>query len=125
MTAIRQLTTVEQWNETLRRSGDRPVLVFKHSTQCPISAGAHEALLHYVEDTGRAGQAPCEFAIVHVIEDRPVSNAIAEATGIKHESPQAILLRDGEPLWHASHWTITYDFLSEKLGKPEENLPTG
>ncbi|OUM98724.1 MAG: hypothetical protein BAA02_09255 [Paenibacillaceae bacterium ZCTH02-B3] len=124
MTAIRQLTTVEQWQETLRRSGDRPVLVFKHSTRCPISAGAHEALTQYAEDAGRAGQAPCEFAIVHVIEDRPVSNAIAEATGIRHESPQAILLKDGRPVWHASHWTITYDFLSEKLGKPAEN-PAG
>jgi len=125
MTAIRQLTTVEQWDEALRRSGEKPVLVFKHSTQCPISAGAREALQRYVDDAGRAGTAPCEFAVVHVIENRPVSNAIAEATGVKHESPQAILLRDGKPVWHASHWTITYEFLSEKLGNPAENHPAG
>jgi bacillithiol system protein YtxJ len=122
MTTVRQLTTVGEWEEALRRSHERPLLVFKHSTRCPISAGAHEALHRYLAD---AQPADYEVAIVHVVEDRPVSNAIAEATGIKHESPQALLLRDGKPVWHASHWTITYEFLSDKLGRPAENPPSG
>jgi bacillithiol system protein YtxJ len=44
---------------------------------------------------------------VRVIEERPVSLALAERVGVKHESPQAILIRDGRPLWHASHGAIT------------------
>lgn len=115
MTRIRQLTNVEQWQEVFHSSKERPLLVFKHSTSCPISAGAHEEFAHYVEDSEQAG---VDFAIVHVIEDRPVSNAIADTLGVKHQSPQAILVKDGKPEWDESHWRITYDFLTDKLGKP-------
>jgi bacillithiol system protein YtxJ len=38
---------------------------------------------------------------------RNVSTAIAERTGIRHESPQAIVLKDGKPVYHASHYDVT------------------
>ncbi|MBB6671120.1 bacillithiol system redox-active protein YtxJ [Cohnella nanjingensis] len=116
MAEAKRLTTLEQWEEALNGSAARPLLLFKHSTQCPISAGAHEELQHYMAD---ATAAPMDFAIVHVIEERPVSNAIAETLGVQHKSPQAILVQDGKPQWDESHWRITYDFLSEKLGAPQ------
>lgn len=115
MPGISQLTNLAQWHDAVQGSSQRPLLVFKHSTSCPISAGAHEALQHYVED---AAGTDVDFVIVHVIEDRPVSNAIAEELGVQHKSPQAILVQDGRSVWNDSHWNITYDFLSEKLGKP-------
>ncbi|BBI34568.1 bacillithiol system redox-active protein YtxJ [Cohnella abietis] len=118
MTNIQQLTTIEQWDNALKGTSDKPLLVFKHSTSCSVSAGAHEEFMHYIKD---AQTAPVEFAIVHVIEDRPVSNAIAEQLGIKHASPQAILVKDGQPVWDTSHWHITYAFLSDKLGSPTNN----
>ncbi|MFC5467254.1 bacillithiol system redox-active protein YtxJ [Cohnella suwonensis] len=113
MAKFNQLTTMEQWENALQASSGKPLLVFKHSTSCSVSAGAHEELSHFIED---AKAADVDYAIVHVIEDRPVSNAIAERLGIKHASPQAILVKGGEPVWNESHWRITYDFLSEKLG---------
>lgn len=116
MADIQQLMSVEQWDEALKATSEKPLLVFKHSTSCSISAGAHEELMNYIKDTN-AG-APVDFAIVHVIEERPISNAIAEQLGIKHASPQAILVKDGQPVWDTSHWNITYSFLSDKLGKP-------
>jgi len=115
MSDIRQLTNLEQWHEAAQGSSRRPLLVFKHSTSCPISAAAREQLQHYVEDSAEPG---VDFVLVHVIEDRPVSNAIAEELGVQHKSPQAILVENGRPVWHDSHWNITYDFLSEKLGRP-------
>jgi bacillithiol system protein YtxJ len=115
MSDIRQLSTIEEWNEALRGSSERPLLVFKHSTSCSVSAGAHEDFVHYVKD--KEGN-EVDFALVRVIEERPVSNAIAEELGVKHASPQAILVKDGEQVWNTSHWNITYSFLSEKLGKP-------
>lgn len=115
MADIQRLTTLEQWESALSGTSDKPLLLFKHSTQCPISAGAHDELMHYIEDS----ESPeVDFSIVRVIEERPVSNAIAEKLGVKHASPQAILIKDGQPVWDTSHWNITYDFLSEKLGKP-------
>jgi bacillithiol system protein YtxJ len=115
MAQIQQLMTVEQWDEALQGTSSKPLLVFKHSTSCSVSAGAHEEFMHYIED---AKSAPVDFAIVHVIEERPVSNAIAEQLGVKHASPQAILVKDGAEVWNTSHWHITYSFLSEKLGDP-------
>lgn len=115
MTGIQQLMSVEQWNEALKASSEKPLLLFKHSTSCSVSAGAHEELMSYIKDTQTA---PVDFAIVHVIEERPISNAIAEQLGIKHASPQAILVKDGQAVWDTSHWHITYSFLSDKLGNP-------
>ncbi|MBW5444714.1 bacillithiol system redox-active protein YtxJ [Cohnella sp. CFH 77786] len=115
MTEIRQLTSLEQWKDAIKGSAERPLLVFKHSTSCPISAGAHEELTSYVKDSAGA---EVDVAIVHVIEDRPVSNAIAEELGVQHKSPQAILVEDGKPVWNESHWNLTYAFFSDKLGRP-------
>ncbi|WP_027090994.1 bacillithiol system redox-active protein YtxJ [Cohnella thermotolerans] len=115
MADIRRLTTLEEWEDALARSSSRPLLVFKHSTQCSVSAGAHEELTHYVSDVREPA---VDFAIVRVIEERPVSNAIAETLGVTHKSPQAILVKDGKAVWDESHWRITYSFLSEKLGAP-------
>lgn len=118
MTNIRQMTTLDHWRDAVQGSANRPLLVFKHSTSCPISAGAHDDFQHYVADSAEPA---VDFAIVHVIEDRPVSNAIADDLGVRHQSPQAILVKDGQAIWDESHWRITYDFLSEKLGNPSND----
>lgn len=118
MAEIQQLKTVDQWEKALEGSSGKPLLVFKHSTSCSISAGAHDELMNYMAD---APDAPVDFTIVHVIEERPVSNAIAERLGVKHASPQAILVKDGQPVWDTSHWHITYSFLSDKLGQPRKS----
>lgn len=115
MADIRRLMSLEDWENTLRKSGEKPQLIFKHSTQCSVSAGAHEEWTRYVAES--SGEA-VDFSIVRVIEERPVSNAIAEALGVTHKSPQAILVKDGRAVWDESHWRITYPFLNEKLGEP-------
>lgn len=109
----KRLMTVEQWERALENSGSKPLLVFKHSTSCPISAGAHDELDRYL---AARSELPVDVAIVHVIEERPVSNAIAETLQIQHKSPQAILVRDGKPVWDESHWRITSEFLTERVG---------
>ncbi|ALS27430.1 general stress protein [Paenibacillus sp. 32O-W] len=106
------LTTVEQWNEAFRASAEKPLLVFKHSTRCPISAGAYEEWGKWLEDSADLG---IGHVLVRVIEERPVSNAIEEATGVKHASPQVILVKDGKAVWNTSHWNITYSSLDEQV----------
>lgn len=39
-------------------------------------------------------------------EDRELSLAVAERTGVRHESPQVICLFGGRPVGHASHYDI-------------------
>lgn len=108
-----QLTTVEQWNQAYEGASSKPLLVFKHSTRCNVSADAHAELLRYLQDA----QGGFDTVLVHVVEDRPVSNVIEEQLGVKHASPQAILIADGEVKWQATHWNITYSSLEEHLAE--------
>jgi bacillithiol system protein YtxJ len=47
-----------------------------------------------------------------LLEHRNISNAIAQDTGVEHESPQAILIENGKVLKSATHLSIyVSDFL--------------
>jgi bacillithiol system protein YtxJ len=56
-----------------------------------------------------------DINIVVVQTDRHISNEIERHTGIKHESPQAIVLKDGEAVYHGSHYDITLEDLKVHL----------
>jgi bacillithiol system protein YtxJ len=92
----------------LARSSQAPVLVFKHSTRCGVSSGALKNLRAFEKGEEGAGVV---IAYVDVIGNREVSGVVEQLTGVRHESPQAILLRNGEVQWHASHSAITHDAL--------------
>jgi monothiol bacilliredoxin len=83
--------------ETLfEKSFESPVVVFKHSLTCPISSYAYQKI----------SEADAEINLIVVQHARSVSSAIAEKTGVRHESPQAIVLRDGKAVYHASHYSV-------------------
>lgn len=92
-----QITQTDELEQLLARSHDTPVVLFKHSTTCPISSAAYKQM----------SQVENEVSLVVVQKARPLSSEIAERTGIRHESPQAIVLRNGEAVWTASHFDIT------------------
>lgn len=94
----------------LERSKTDPVLIFKHSTQCSISGHIYQDFIDFAENNPQL-----ESAVVLVIESQRLSRAIAERFGIRHESPQALLIKDGRVVWHASHWSITSDSLGDAL----------
>ncbi|MFL6212176.1 MAG: bacillithiol system redox-active protein YtxJ [Pyrinomonadaceae bacterium] len=90
-------------DELLARSHESPVILFKHSLTCPISARAYREMQQF------AG----EVALVVVQRAREVSRAVETVTGVQHESPQAIILRNGRPAWSASHFDITADAVAQ------------
>ncbi|REE57387.1 bacillithiol system protein YtxJ [Paenibacillus taihuensis] len=110
MPALKELTTVEEWNTALEGSSTRPLVVFKHSTTCPVSANAFTEFSNYLKNN--EDQDDTDFVLVKVIESRPVSNQIAEDTAVKHESPQIILIKDKAKYWTTSHWSITEAHMS-------------
>jgi bacillithiol system protein YtxJ len=77
-------------------------LVFKHSTRCPISAAAFDEYQRW-----SAENPDVATGWIDVIEDRALSQLLSQRTGVPHESPQALLLRLGRVVWHASHGAIT------------------
>ena len=105
-----QLREDRDLEELFEMSKTNPVLIFKHSTQCSISAQVYEEFTDFME---RTQELFC--GVVLVVENRQLSNAIAERFGIRHESPQALLIKDGRSIWHASHWSITSNSLSDAL----------
>ncbi len=105
-----ELQTDDDLEQLLERSKTHPVVIFKHSTQCSISSDVYGEFKHFTET---APDADC--GVVLVIENRNLSNEIAGRLGVRHESPQALLVKDGRPVWNASHWSITADSLGQAL----------
>jgi bacillithiol system protein YtxJ len=104
MTTYREITTEAEWEQALNASGDKPLLVLKHSTRCPVSTAALEEYEAYLQDQPAEG---VDYVLVKVVEARPVSNKIAEDLGVKHESPQMLLVKDKSKYWTTSHWSVT------------------
>ncbi len=96
----------------LSASEGTPLFLLKHSTRCPISSNALDEVRDYVEGAGEAG-AP--VYINYVVENRAISNQLAEVLGIRHESPQLFLIAGTKVVWHASHGGITQKQMTSAL----------
>ena len=107
---IKDCHTTEDFGQLLADSQDKPVFLLKHSTRCSISASRWRVFQSYADREARAA-----FCRLLVIEDRPLSMHVAQETGIRHQSPQAILFYRGEPVWDASHYSITEEDMTAAL----------
>lgn len=106
-TRFNSITDEESLEELFTLSHDEPVVLFKHSTTCPISAAAYQQMSGY--------DGPVSLIIVQ--SAREISQRVAALTGVRHESPQTIILRKGKAVWSASHWSITADAVKSALDK--------
>ena len=112
MAELTNLTTREQLDTVFEASTHRPVVLLKHSLNCGSSKSTLRDLRAFAERLGI--DAPL-FALVEIQTARELSDEIAARTGVAHESPQIILLRDGRAAWHASHWRISTGRLADAL----------
>ncbi|MCA1561659.1 MAG: bacillithiol system redox-active protein YtxJ [Acidobacteria bacterium] len=103
MSNLTHLSDIDALDAAIAESRERPVLLFKHSRTCGISCEALDELQAHLDGAGRG--AACKMITVQ--SHRDVSDEATSRLGIRHETPQAILLRDGEPVWSASHFRIT------------------
>ncbi len=99
------LSSTEKLDELFEKSDSEPIVLFKHSTTCPISFGVYEEV----------SNAKTDVNIVIVQQSRDISNEIATRTGIRHESPQAIVLKNGVPIYSASHYDISAQDIENNL----------
>jgi bacillithiol system protein YtxJ len=100
---LTHLQRVEDFDALLAESKDRPLLLFKHSASCGTSFEALDELIDHLNDD----RLPARYAIVTVQTHRELSNAVAKRLGVRHETPQALLIRDGRVVWSASHFRVT------------------
>ena len=97
------LSDTTELEAAIAESRERPVLLFKHSRTCGVSCEALDELRAHVED----GVLRAAYKMITVQSHRSLAAEAAARLGVRHETPQAILLRDGRAVWNASHFRIT------------------
>ena len=107
---MRVLKTLVDLDEAVHHSYDRPIVIFKHSATCGTSAFAFEEMEELI-----ALEPAAEVFVVSIPFGRAVSNEIARRFGVRHESPQVLVLRDGGIAWHASHFRVTREGIASAL----------
>jgi bacillithiol system protein YtxJ len=108
MIGWKDLTTLSQLDDIASLSHTQPVLILKHSTRCSIS---HMAKARLDRSTAPEG---ISFYYLDLIQHRDISNEIANRFSVYHESPQIILLRNGECVYDQSHNGITMEDIIEQ-----------
>lgn len=108
----KHISSISHLDEIDKRSEEKPVVLFKHSTRCSISAMSLSRFERSYE-----GDATFEPYFLDLIANREVSNTIAERYGIRHESPQTILIKNGKAVFDASHMSISYTELNNQAQK--------
>ena len=103
MERLSLLSELHELEAAIAESQHRPVLLFKHSRYCGVSCEALDELHAHIERS--AGQTL--YKMITVQTHRPLSDEAAKRLGIRHETPQALLLKDGKVIWNASHFRIT------------------
>jgi bacillithiol system protein YtxJ len=97
------LTDEEQLQQIISKSQIRPQVIFKHSTRCSISAVA----LQRLQKTAQPSD--IDFYFLDLLSNRSLSNRVADVFKVRHESPQVLLVRDGDCIYEESHLAISMD----------------
>jgi bacillithiol system protein YtxJ len=102
------LTDEAQLETILQQSFQQPVVIFKHSTRCSISSMAKNRLERVSSPEN------ISFYYLDLIRYRSVSNKIAEMFQVYHESPQVLLIKNGECIYDESHSGIEMNEIVEQ-----------
>ncbi len=96
------ISGIENIDAILQASSEKPQLIYKHSHRCSVCILAKEEL----EEISDQVLDSTDLYMINVIHQRDLSNAIASTFDVRHESPQVIIIKDGEVAWKGSHWAI-------------------
>lgn len=105
-----KLTSDAQLEAIKEESVKQPVLIFKHSTTCSISAMALSRMERNWND--QLGVKPY-YLDLHA--NRSISNKIESEFGVEHESPQVLLIKNGSCIYDASHMAISFTGLQQAV----------
>jgi len=103
-----KLTEEAQLEEIAKKSFDKPQVIFKHSIRCSISSMALSRLER------KAPPNNTDFYLLDLVNYRSISNKIADDFKVYHESPQVLVIRNGECIYDESHGGINMDEIADK-----------
>ncbi len=107
--AWKNITSVAQLDAIESESYDMPIVIFKHSTSCSISAMVKNRL-----DSNSSTSTEIYYYL-DLLRFRDISNAVAKKFQIQHESPQVLLLKDGTVTYTDSHTAISFAELQKHI----------
>jgi len=106
-----ELTSSDQLKTAIEHSTERPILLFKHSTRCSISSMAKSRF----EKNWNQENKVCDLYYLDLIAFRAISNEIENITGVVHQSPQAILLKNKKVIYQETHSSIDASDIEKSL----------
>lgn len=104
-----RLTSIEQLTTIAEESKLKAVAIFKHSTRCGISRMA----LRQFENNFTIPSDQLKLYYLDLLSFREVSNEVGITFHVLHESPQLIVIKNGNSVYHASHHNISASFLEK------------
>ncbi len=105
-----RLTSETQFNDLLKRSADIPQVIFKYSGMCGLSDRIKERLENHPAPPN------IDFYFLDIFSSRGLSNKIAATFAVHHESPQALLIQNGECVYEESHNAIRMEHILQQAG---------
>lgn len=100
-----EIHDTKELDALMEKSNEQAVVLFKHSATCPISAGVYQEI----------SNADADINLIVVQRARNLSDAIAKKTGVRHESPQAFVIKNGEVIYTASHYDVRANDVEKQL----------
>lgn len=104
------LTELKQLDSIIEESEEKPIVIFKHSTRCSIS---RMALKNFEREYSDENSASLYF--LDLLNHRDVSNEIAQRFHVIHQSPQLLLIKNGQSVYDVSHSEIDAEALKSKI----------
>lgn len=114
--AVKLLKNNTDYDYLKKLSSHGLVFLLKHSTTCPVSAGAKKV---FDEFSNSHTEIPC--FMLEVQNSKTLSNVIAEQTGVEHESPQVLVFKDGAVIFDEDHQKISNEVLESVLSHKSQN----
>jgi bacillithiol system protein YtxJ len=105
------LNTEDGLSKLVEKSADKPQIIFKHSTTCSISSMAKRRL----ERQWNIDEAQADIHYLDLLSYRGISNQVAADLGVTHQSPQLIIVKNGQAVFNTSHNDIGIDVIEANL----------
>lgn len=105
-----QLADQDQLKEIGELSQQRPVLIYKHSTRCSLSSMVKERL----EEDWDLDSKSMPVYFLDILANRQLSSQVADYFNVQHQSPQILLIKNNECVFHTSHLAIQVGKIKEK-----------
>jgi len=105
------ISTESELVRVIEQSHSKPQIIYKHSTICSFSRMAQSELMASSEEI----EQKADSNYLGVIESRPISNKVSSELQVRHESPQVIIIKNGEAVWDTSHGGVRGNAILDQL----------